>query len=85
MTSRGIRGLTTERGRWFGSIGFAACGAVVVVVELIGGDPTGQVILATVVAFLVELGRGNSGAPYYWLAAIGGFAYLAAYAYGTRR
>lgn len=43
------------------------------------------VILAVVVAFLVELALGNSGAPYDWLAAIGGFTYLAAYTYGLRR
>ncbi len=43
------------------------------------------VILAVVVAFLVELALGHSGAPYSWLAAIGGFSYLAAYAYGMRR
>ncbi|HEY0280705.1 MAG TPA: hypothetical protein VGC32_20765 [Solirubrobacterales bacterium] len=43
------------------------------------------VILAVVVAFLVELALGNSGAPYDWLGAIGGFTYLAAYAYGMRR
>jgi hypothetical protein len=44
-----------------------------------------MVILAVVVAFLVELALGNSGAPYDWLGAIGGFTYLAAYAYGMRR
>jgi hypothetical protein len=43
------------------------------------------VILAVVVAFLVELARGNSGAPYDWLAAVGGLTYLGAYVYGTRR
>jgi hypothetical protein len=43
------------------------------------------VIVAVVVAYLVELTRGNSGAPYDWLAAIGGFTYLAAYTYGVRR
>jgi hypothetical protein len=43
------------------------------------------VILAVVVAYLIELSLGHSGAPYYWLAAIGGFTYLGAYLYGTRR
>jgi hypothetical protein len=43
------------------------------------------VIVAVVIAFLVELTRGNSGAPYSWLAAVGGFTYLGAYLYGTRR
>jgi hypothetical protein len=123
------------RGRWIGSISFAVCGLVVVVAELIGGEPAGMVIfavalfggvalllalggrsesirafrgdlrderldtiqlraqalagqlviLAVVVAFLVELALGNSGAPYDWLGAIGGFTYLAAYTYGVRR
>lgn len=43
------------------------------------------VILAVVVAFLVELALGNSGAPFDWLGAIGGVTYLAAYTYGVRR
>jgi hypothetical protein len=43
------------------------------------------VILAVVVAFLVELALGHSGAPYDWLAAVGGFTYLGAYFYGVRR
>ncbi len=135
MISRALRGCTTGRGRWIGSIAFAVCGAMVVAAEAIGGSPAGQmifavalfggiavalalggrsesirafrgdlhderlddiqlraqalagrlVILAVVVAFLVELSRGRSGAPYDWLAAIGGFTYLAAYVYGMRR
>jgi hypothetical protein len=36
------------------------------------------VILAVIVAFIVELARGHSGAPYGWLGGIGGAAYLAA-------
>ncbi len=36
------------------------------------------VILAVIVAFVVEVARGNSGAPYTWLGAIAGVAYLAA-------
>jgi hypothetical protein len=36
------------------------------------------VLLVTIGAFVVEVARGNSGAPYYWLGAIGGVAYLAA-------
>jgi hypothetical protein len=133
--SRGIRSFFNDRGRWVGSIGFAVCGIVVVVAELIGGEPTGQVIfavalfggvalllgfggrsesirafrgdlrderldtiqlraqalagqaviVAVVVAFLVDIGLGNSGAPYDWLGAIGGLTYLGAYYYGTRR
>jgi len=36
------------------------------------------VIVAIIVAAIVELARGNSGAPYTWLGAIGGLAYIAA-------
>ena len=36
------------------------------------------VILAIIVAFIVELAKGHSGNPYGWLGAIGGLAYLAA-------
>jgi hypothetical protein len=36
------------------------------------------VILAIIVAFIVELAKGHSGSPYAWLAAIGGVTYLVA-------
>jgi hypothetical protein len=36
------------------------------------------VIVAIIVAFLVELARGHNGDPYTWLGAIGGITYLAA-------
>jgi hypothetical protein len=36
------------------------------------------VIVAVIVAFLVEMARGNSGSPYTWLGALGGVAYLLA-------
>jgi hypothetical protein len=36
------------------------------------------VILAIIVAFIVELARGHSGNPYGWLGAIGGLTYLVA-------
>jgi hypothetical protein len=36
------------------------------------------VILAIIVAFIVELAKGHSGNPYGWLAAIGGLTYLVA-------
>lgn len=39
------------------------------------------VLVATIGAFVVDVARGNSGAPYYWLGAIGGVAYLAALVY----
>jgi hypothetical protein len=35
------------------------------------------VLLAVVIGFLVEVGRGNSGAPYDWLSALGGATFLA--------
>ena len=36
------------------------------------------VIIAVLVAFVVELARGHNGSPYAWLGAIGGLAYLIA-------
>jgi hypothetical protein len=36
------------------------------------------VILAVIVAFVIELAKGHSGNPYGWLGAIGGFTYLVA-------
>ena len=36
------------------------------------------VIIAIIVAFVIELARGHSGSPYAWLGAIGGLAYLVA-------
>ncbi|MHB8488438.1 MAG: hypothetical protein ACYDCS_03975 [Candidatus Dormibacteria bacterium] len=36
------------------------------------------VLIAVIVAFIVEVARGHSGEPYDWLGAIGGLAYLAA-------
>ena len=36
------------------------------------------VIVAIIVAFVVEVARGHDGTPYTWLGAIGGLAYLAA-------
>jgi hypothetical protein len=35
------------------------------------------VLLAVVALFLVEVARGNSGAPYDWLSALGGATFLA--------
>jgi hypothetical protein len=37
-------------------------------------------ITAIIVAFIVELARGHDGAPYNWLGAIAGIAYLVAIA-----
>jgi hypothetical protein len=38
------------------------------------------VILACIGGFLVEIARGHDGAPYTWLAAVAGLAYIAAIA-----
>jgi hypothetical protein len=38
------------------------------------------VITAIIVAFVVELARGHDGAPYSWLGAVAGIAYLVAVA-----
>jgi hypothetical protein len=35
-------------------------------------------IVAVIVAFIVEVAQGHSGEPYDWLGAVGGLAYLAA-------
>lgn len=36
------------------------------------------VIIAIIIAFVIELARGHSGSPYTWLGAIFGFTYLVA-------
>jgi hypothetical protein len=36
------------------------------------------VIAAIIIAFVIELAKGHSGAPYTWLGAIAGLAYIAA-------
>jgi hypothetical protein len=36
------------------------------------------VITTVIVAFLIEVARGHDGAPYSWIGAIGGLAYLVA-------
>ena len=38
------------------------------------------VIIAIIVAFVVELAKGHSGSPYGWLGAVGGLAYIVAVA-----
>ncbi len=38
-------------------------------------------ILAVIVAFMVEVARGHSGMPYAWLGAIAGISYVVAVAY----
>lgn len=34
------------------------------------------VLVATLVAFVVDIARGEDGSPYFWLAALGGAAYV---------
>lgn len=36
------------------------------------------VIIAIIIAFVIELARGHTGSPYTWLGAVGGVAYLVA-------
>ena len=38
-------------------------------------------IITLIVSWLVEVARGHSGSPYYWLCAIGGLAYALAVAF----
>jgi hypothetical protein len=64
-TIRGLRGDgSDERFRQFDVNATAAAG--------------GAVIVAVIVAALVEFARGHSGEPYIWIAAIGGLAYVVA-------
>jgi drug/metabolite transporter (DMT)-like permease len=48
-------------------------------IDLLATAVAGVVIItAIIVAFIVELARGHDGAPYTWLGALGGLAYIAA-------
>lgn len=68
--SETVRGLTTNRDERFAQIDVRATAF------------TGLVqTLAVIVAWLVEIGRGQSGQPYTWLGALGGLAYLVAVAF----
>jgi hypothetical protein len=70
-TIRGLRGDgTDERFRAIDLSATAFAGSVV--------------ILAVVIAFVVQIARGQDGNPYAWLAAIGGAAYIGAYVRGAR-
>lgn len=35
------------------------------------------VLVATLIAFIVDIARGEDGSPYFWLAALGGVVYIA--------
>ena len=51
-------------------------------IDLRASSITGLVLItAVLVAFLVEVARGHSGAPYTWLGALAGFTYLLAVAF----
>jgi hypothetical protein len=39
------------------------------------------VVLAVVVAYLVRVGQGHSGAPYSWLSALAGITFLVSFGY----
>jgi len=43
------------------------------------------VLVALIVTWLVATARGQSGSPYGWFVAIGGLAYLIAFAFFRRR
>ena len=48
-------------------------------IDLRASAITGLVLItAVLVAFLVEIARGHSGAPYTWLGALAGFTYMLA-------
>jgi hypothetical protein len=65
--SETVRGLTTGRDERFAQIDLRATAVAGL-----------AVIIALIVAWLVEIARGHNGSPYTWLAAIGGFTYLLA-------
>jgi len=68
--SETVRGLTTGRDERFAQIDLKATAV------------TGLVLItAVVVAWLVEIARGHSGAPYTWLGALGGLSYALAIAF----
>jgi hypothetical protein len=68
--SETVRGLTTGRDERFAQIDLRATAFTGVVV-----------VTAVIVAWLVEIGRGQSGQPYTWLGVLGGLAYLLAVAF----
>jgi hypothetical protein len=68
--SETVRGLTVGRDERFAQLDLRATAAAGMVV-----------LLAALVAWLVATARGQSGSPYGWLLAIGGLAYLIAFAF----
>ena len=68
--SETVRGLTVGRDERFAQLDLRATALAGMVV-----------LLAALVAWLVATARGQSGSPYGWLLAIGGLAYLFAFAF----
>jgi len=68
--SETVSGLTIRRDERFAQIDLRATAFTGLVL-----------VIAVIVAWLVEIGRGQSGHPYDWLGAIGGLAYLLAVAF----
>ena len=68
--SETVRGLTVGRDERFAQLDLRATAVAGLVV-----------LLTLIVAWLVEIARGQSGSPYGWLLATGGLAYLVAFAF----
>jgi len=68
--SETVRGLTVGRDERFAQLDLRATAVSGMVV-----------LLAALVAWLVATARGQSGSPYGWLLAVGGLAYLIAFAF----
>ena len=64
-----VRGLTTGRDERFAQIDLRATAVAGL-----------TLIITLIVAWLVQVAQGHTGSPYYWLAAIGGLAYILAIA-----
>lgn len=68
--SETVRGLTVGRDERFAQLDLRATAVAGLVV-----------LFAVIVAWLVEIARGQNGSPYGWLGALGGLAYLVAFAF----
>jgi hypothetical protein len=68
--SETLRGLTTNRDERFVQIDLKATALAGL-----------ALIIAVIVAWLVQVAQGHSGSPYDWLAAVAGVAYLLAVAF----
>jgi len=68
--SETLRGLTTNRDERFVQIDLKATALAGL-----------ALIIAVIVAWLVQVAQGHSGSPYAWLAAVAGVAYLLAVAF----